>query len=74
MEVPNGGGEGCARRSVQPCDLTVVVMALGKENFMLSIRQVVQDYGRSCERLLSSQSFDTPLSDEEARFIQYLCE
>ncbi len=38
---------------------------------MLSIRQVVQDYGRSCERLLSSHSFDAPLSDEEMRFIQY---
>lgn len=46
-------------------------MSLGKEEWMLSIRQVVQDYGSSCERLLSSHSFDTPLSDEEVRFIQY---
>jgi len=38
---------------------------------MLSIRQVVQDYGCSCKRLLSSHSFDAPLSDEEVRFIQY---
>jgi hypothetical protein len=45
--------------------------ALGKESSMLSIRQVVQDYGRSCEHLLSSHSFDAPLSEEEMRFIQY---
>lgn len=38
---------------------------------MFSIRQVVQDYGRSCERLLSKHSFDSPLSQEEEAFIQY---
>jgi hypothetical protein len=38
---------------------------------MLSIRQVVKDYGSSCERLLSHHSFDTPLSEEELRFIEY---
>ncbi len=38
---------------------------------MLPIRQVVQDYGRSCERILSNHSFDAPLSEEEVRFIQY---
>lgn len=38
---------------------------------MLSIRQVVQDYGRSCERILSPFSFDSPLSEEEAQFIHY---
>ena len=31
---------------------------------MLSIRQVVQDYGRSCEYLLSNHSFDSPPSEE----------
>lgn len=38
---------------------------------MLSLRQVVQDYGHNCERLLSIHSFETPLSEEEVRFIQY---
>ena len=38
---------------------------------MLSFRQVVQDYGRSCEYLLSNHSFDSPLSEEEVQFIQY---
>lgn len=38
---------------------------------MFSIRQVVQDYGRSCERILSSYSFDSPLSEEEVQFIHY---
>ena len=38
---------------------------------MLAIRKVVQDYGGSCERLLSKHSFDSPLSQEEVAFIQY---
>lgn len=38
---------------------------------MLAIRKVVQDYGCSCERLLSKYSFDSPLSQEEVAFIQY---
>ena len=38
---------------------------------MLPIRQVVQDYGRSCERILSPYSFDSPLSEEEVQFIHY---
>lgn len=38
---------------------------------MLSLRQVVQDYGHNCERLLSIHAFDTPLSAEEIQFIQY---
>jgi hypothetical protein len=38
---------------------------------MFPIRQVVQDYGRSCERLLSPYSFDSPLSEEEVQFIHY---
>lgn len=38
---------------------------------MLSVRQVVQNYGRSCECLLSDHSFDSPLSEEEVQFIQY---
>lgn len=37
---------------------------------MLAIRKVVQDYGGSCERLLSNHSFDSPLSQEEVAFIQ----
>ena len=38
---------------------------------MLFIRQVVQDYGRCCERLLSDHSIDSPPSEEEVQFIQY---
>lgn len=40
-------------------------------DFMSAIRKVVQDYGCSCERLLSKYSFDSPLSQEEVAFIQY---
>jgi hypothetical protein len=42
-----------------------------KGDLMLAIRKVVQDYGGSCERLLSQHSFDSPLSLEEVAFIQY---
>jgi hypothetical protein len=38
---------------------------------MLSVRQVIQNYGSSCESLLSDHSFDSPLSEEEVQFIQY---
>ena len=38
---------------------------------MLPIRRIILDYGRSCERLLSSRSLGTPLTVNEMQLIRY---
>lgn len=38
---------------------------------MLPIRRIVLDYGRSCERLLSSRSLELPLTTDEMQLIRY---
>ena len=38
---------------------------------MLPIRRIILDYGRSCERLLSSRSLGTPLTFDEMQLIRY---
>ena len=38
---------------------------------MLPIRRIILDYGRSCERLLSSGPLETPLTPDEMQLIRY---
>jgi hypothetical protein len=38
---------------------------------MLPIRRIILDYGRSCERLLSSRLLDAPLTSDEMQLIRY---
>jgi len=38
---------------------------------MLPIRRIILDYGRSCERLLSSRLLELPLTTEEMQLIRY---
>ena len=38
---------------------------------MLPIRRIILDYGRSCERLLSSRLLELPLTTDEMQLIRY---
>lgn len=38
---------------------------------MHPIRRIILEYGRSCERLLSSRFLETPLTTDELQFIRY---
>ena len=38
---------------------------------MPQVRQVIENFGRCCECLLSTIAIEKPLSQEETQFIQY---